>query len=198
MGLSLYIFLNSYLLQVILNLSIINLKKMRMQNMLKQLKAVFTMIVVVMTITATYAQDATIKDEDLRKYAIVMDSIDAMKTTIQKEYNALIQGEELMAGGRRFVEIQSAAGDSVKLNELAVTDEEKMVYNNIQAKYEELTAEFKENYTTLIKDELGGTLYNNITKALRSDEAVKARYEEILAEVKQAAGEAATEADIEG
>src|SRR5690606_26377214 len=129
--------------------------------------------------------DAEINDEDLKKYAMVMDSIYAMKSNIQKEYNALIQNEELMAGGRRFVEIQSAAKDSTKLAELEVTDEEMMVYNNIQAKYEEMTAEFKESYTTLIKDDLGGTAYNKITKAINSDAAVKSRYQEILAEVKQ-------------
>lgn len=170
---------------------------MRRQNMSKQLKAVFMTVVAVMAFTVTYGQDEQIQEEDLRKYAVVMDSIDAMKSNIQKEYNTLIQSEDLMAGGRRFVEIQSAAGDSVKLEELDVTEEEMMVYNNIQAEYQDMTATFKENYTSLIKEELGGTLYNQITKALRSDAALKARYEEILTEVKQASGEN-VETDVEG
>lgn len=169
-----------------------------MQNTWSRLRTVFMTILAVTAFTAVYAQDAEINDEDLKKYAMVMDSIDAMKSNIQKEYNALIQNEELMAGGRRFVEIQSAAKDSTKSAELEVTDEEMMVYNNIQAKYEEMTAEFKESYTSLIKDELGGALYNDITKALRSDADLKARYEEILAEIKKGSDNEGTEADVEG
>lgn len=163
-----------------------------MQNRLSRVRTFFMTILAVAAFTAVQAQDAEISDVDLEKYAMVMDSIDAMKANIQKEYNALIQGEELMAGGRRFVEIQAAVKDSAKLAEIEVTEEEMMVYNNIQAKYEEMTAEFKENYTNLIKDELGGTLYNQITKALRSDAEVKARYEEILAEVKKGSDDAET------
>lgn len=169
-----------------------------MQNRMSRVRTFFMTILAMVAFTTVQAQDAEISDVDLEKYAVVMDSIDAMKATIQKEYNALIQGEELMAGGRRFVEIQAAVKDSVKLAEIEVTEEEMMVYDNIQAKYEEMTAEFKESYTALIKDDLGGALYNEITKALRSDAEVKARYEAILAEVKKRSGDAEIEAGLEG
>jgi hypothetical protein len=131
-----------------------------------------------------FAQDEEITDEELRKYAVVMDSIDIMKENIQTEYNAMIQEEELMQGGRRFVEIQKVGEDSVRLTELNVTEMEMEAFHKIQEKYEEMTNEFKENYTNLIKEDLGASLYNKITKALRQDEEVKRRYEEILAEVK--------------
>ena len=162
---------------------------MNMQNTSKQFRLFFIALFAVMVTGSFYntasAQDEEVTDEELRQYAMVMDSIDAMKANIQKEYNDLIQAEELMQGGRRFVEIQGAANDSVKLNELQVTDEELAAYDTIQQKYEEMTATFKENYTNLIKDELGGTLYNKITKALNKDQELKARYQEILSEVKE-------------
>ena len=170
-----------------------------MQNNLKQMKTIIMAFVVVIIsgsfFSTAYAQDEEVTEEELEKYAMVMDSIDAMKNKIQEDYNELIQSEELMQGGRRFVEIQGAAKDSVKLNELSVTQEERMVYDNIQAKYEEMTAEFKNKYTALIKDELGGTLYNKITKALNSDPELKARYEEILSNMQEegAGGEDAVE-----
>lgn len=174
---------------------------MNMKNNLKQLKIFSVMLFSIIAFTSQFnaaqAQDEEITDEELKTYAVVMDSIDAMKATIQKELNDLIQSEELMDGGRKYVEIQGAADDSVKLKELEVTDEEMMVYNNIQAKYEEMTNEFKENYTTLIKDDLGGTAYNKITKAINSDAAVKSRYQEILAEVKQKREAGGTEEEVE-
>lgn len=134
--------------------------------------------------TSALAQNEEVTDEELRKYAVVMDSIDAMKETIQTDYNAMIQDEELMQGGRRFVEIQKVGDDSVKLTEMNVTEMELEAFNNIQQKYEEMTADFKESYTNLIKEDLGAALYNKITKALKEDEEVKSRYETILSDVK--------------
>jgi hypothetical protein len=43
---------------------------------------------------------------------------------------------------------------------------------------------YHEQYTNLIKDELGAAAYNKITKAIRADNEVKERYESILEEVK--------------
>ena len=174
---------------------------MKMRHTYKQFKMPFIAMVFVMLagfFSAAVAQSDEITDDELQTYAMVMDSIDAMKQTIQREYNNLIQAEDLMQGGRRFVEIQGASEDSVKLQELAVTDEERMAYDNIQAKYEELTAEFKDNYTTLIKDELGGTAYNKITKAISSDQEVKTRYQEILSQVKKERTDENPEGDVEG
>lgn len=172
-----------------------------MRNTYKQFQMfLIAMVAIILSgsFSAAVAQGEEITDEELQTYAMVMDSIDAMKANIQREYNDLIQAEELMQGGKRFVEIQGASEDSVKLQELGVTEEERMAYDNIQAKYEELTAEFKQNYTTLIKDELGGTAYNKITKAISSDQEVKTRYQEILSQVKKEKAEENPEGDVEG
>ncbi len=172
-----------------------------MRNTYKQFQMfLIAMVAVILTgsFSTAVAQADEITDEELQTYAMVMDSIDAMKATIQREYNDLIQAEELMQGGKRFVEIQGASEDSLKLQELGVTEEERMAYDNIQAKYEELTAEFKTNYTSLIKDELGGTAYNKITKAISSDQEVKTRYQEILSQVKKERTDENPEGDVEG
>lgn len=178
---------------------------MSTQNTFKQFGLFFIAVVAIIfsgaLFTGASAQaEEEVTDEELQTYAMVMDSIDAMKENIQEEYNNLIQAEELMQGGRRFVEIQGAIQDSLKLKELEVTEEEKMAYENIQAEYEVMTAEFKENYTNLIKDELGGTAYNKITKAISSDGEVKTRYEAILSKIKEEKGEdtAETEENVEG
>ncbi|MDQ3393573.1 MAG: hypothetical protein M3512_05605 [Bacteroidota bacterium] len=132
--------------------------------------------------SSTFAQ--SVSDDELNKYAVVMDSIDAMKRNIQDDYNAMIQEEELMQGGRRFVEIQQVGDDSVRLTELNVTEMELEAFNKIQEKYTEMTTDFKESYTNLIKEDLGAALYNKVTKALKDDSEVKNRYDSILEEVK--------------
>lgn len=147
-----------------------------------------TLLLLAITVSTAIAQDKEITDEELTTYAVVMDSIDVMKQKIQDDLNEMIQGEDAMKGGRRYLEIQKAAGDPAKLEELEVTEEEQMVYDNIQAKYDELTAAFKDSYTKLIQDELGGTLYNDITKALRENGEVKERYDAIAAKQKESKG----------
>ncbi|MGI8599311.1 MAG: hypothetical protein ACR2KB_08650, partial [Chitinophagaceae bacterium] len=136
----------------------------------------------ILATTSTFAQ--SVSDDELRQYAVVMDSIDAMKQNIQEEYNTLIQDEELMQGGRRFVEIQQVGDDSVRLSELNVTEMELETFNKIQEKYVEMTSEFKENYTNLIKEDLGAALYNKVSKAIKEDSEVKNKYDSILEEVK--------------
>lgn len=134
-----------------------------------------------------YAQEEdTVTDEELRKYAEVMAWADDEKEDLEAMYNDLIRENELMNGGKRFVEIKGAIDDSVKLAELEVSEEEMIAYNKIEEENEANVAKFKEVYTEKIKDKevLGASTYNKVGKALKNDEEVKARYEEILAEVK--------------
>ena len=133
------------------------------------------------------AQDDTpITDDELKKYAVVMDYAAQEKERMQKEYNEMIQAEELMKGGRRFQELKGAKGDEAKLAELEATEEEIAAFDGIQTNYQEMVSSFKEVYTAKIKDkeQLGAGLYNRIGKALKADEEVKGRYEAILEGVK--------------
>ena len=149
------------------------------------------------------AQDeAPLTDEELKKYALVMDFADQEKAKLKDSYNAMIQDQELMAGGKRFKELKAAGGDEAKLSEISATPEEIEVFNTIEAANNENIAAFKEAYTAKIKDkeQLGAGLYNRITKALKADADLKARYTAILESVKseRASAEEAGEESSEG
>lgn len=134
----------------------------------------------------TQAQDEEpLTDEDLTKYALVMDFADQEKERLKNDYNDMIQAEDLMDGGRRFKELKEVSDDSVKLAEIA-TPEEIEVFNKIETANNQNIEAFKEAYTEKIKDkdQLGAGLYNDITKALRSDPELKTRYTAILETVK--------------
>ncbi len=157
------------------------------------------LLVMFFGISAAQAQDETpLTDEELKKYALVMDFADQEKLKLKESYNAMIQAEELMAGGKRFKELKEAAGNEVKLAELEVTPEELDVFNKIEAANNENIAAFKTAYTEMIKDkeQLGAGLYNRINKALKSDDELKTRYSAILESVKsERAGLEEQEAD---
>ena len=134
------------------------------------------------TLSAVAQEEAPITDEELTKYAVVMDFADQEKERLKNDYNAMIQAEELMQGGKRFKELKSAGDDEAKLAELEATPEEIEAFNKIETANNENIAGFKEAYTTKIKDkeQLGAGLYNKITKALKTDEELKTRYTTIL------------------
>ena len=145
------------------------------------------------------AQDeAPITDEELNKYALVMDYANQEKGRLKDDYNALIQADELMDGGRRFKELRAAGGDETKLAEIEATPEEIEAFNKIESANNENIATFKEAYTTKIKDkeQLGAGLYNKITKALKTDEELKSRYNIILESVQNE--RASAEEDVAG
>lgn len=125
---------------------------------------------------------AEVSDEELKKYAVVMDSIEVMKSTMADKYNERIKSEASMDGGKRFKAIDECGGDAEKLKAANVTAEELAVYQDIKNYYDSLVNDFKATYPELIKSELlGAATYNKVKKAL-NDAAVKQRYEAVLNE----------------
>jgi hypothetical protein len=153
---------------------------------------------VLFTINTQAQDEEPLTDEELTKYAVVMDFADLEKEKLKTDYNSMIQEEELMDGGRRFKELKAAGGDEAKHAEIEATPEEIEAFNKIEAANNENIAAFKEAYTTKIKDkeQLGAGLYNRITKALKTDEELKTRYTAILETAKSE--RAAAEEAIEG
>ncbi|MDN5202422.1 hypothetical protein QQ008_13630 [Fulvivirgaceae bacterium BMA10] len=160
---------------------------MNMDLIRKVKTALFGTLLLSLFMTAQVsAQDDEITDEDLKKYALVMDFADVEKGKMGAKYNELIKAEELMKGGRRFKELKDTKGDSTKLQEIGATAEELEIFNRIETSYEEMVANFKAQYTEKIKDkeQLGASLYNKINRGLKSDPDLKSRYKDILAAVK--------------
>ena len=135
------------------------------------------------------AQDE-ITDEQLRRYALLKEVIDLMKKDISTEINAMIKAQEGI-NGKRYVEISKTKGDEAKLAELNATD--------LEIKFLQLTNDLKNDRTDAIKTVntaiatkmVGkkGKVYKRIKDALAADEAVKARYDAIVAIIKMKDGE---------
>lgn len=131
------------------------------------------------------AQDTEITDEDLQNYAVVMQKVDEMKVDLKAKTSELVKGNELMDGGRRFNAIKGAGEDEAKLTELEVTEEELAAFNEINESIAGMKAEFKTNYTAVIKDNLGVGTFNKVKKALKADADLKTKYESIVASLDQ-------------
>ncbi|MFY0626620.1 MAG: hypothetical protein JXR07_10005 [Reichenbachiella sp.] len=118
-----------------------------------------------------------ITDEEILKYVSVMAQIDTLKVAMKSKTNDLVKGNELMDKGRVFNAIKKTKGDSVAIAALEISPEQLAAYTEITATIDQMTAEFKENYTGLIKNDLGASVYNKIKKGLKSDAELKTRYD---------------------
>ena len=130
------------------------------------------------------AQSEEVSDENLRRYAILMETVDAMKSEISVTLNEMIKNQEGMSG-KRFSELSKGEGEPASEFEQKFMDTiEEMKKDRIEAIKEvnQLLA------TKMLPD--GGKTYKAIKEALSSDENVKARYEAILAKIQKPVDEA--------
>lgn len=148
-------------------------------------KWIFSLVMLVAFQMSAFAQDE-VSDEEIENYIAVMAQIDTLKSEMKSNTNDLVKNNELMDKGRVFNAIKKTNGDSTAIAALEVTPEQIKAYSEISAEIDNMTAAFKEAYTSLIKDDLGASTYNKIKKGLRSDEALKARYDAAMTAYKEA------------
>ena len=132
----------------------------------------------------TMAQDEPeITDEDLYKYALMMQVVDYMKKDISAVVNQMIKDQEGMTG-QRYLELMKAK----KSGDMASVDAKEFEIKFIDV-VEGIKDERKDAIKTVVSElatkmvgERGKT-YKAIKAMLAEDEDLKARYDAILAQV---------------
>lgn len=127
------------------------------------------------------AQDAEITDELLTQYAQVTVKIDSLKSNMKSRISEAVKSNELMEGGKLYNKLNKAKGDEALLAEIGASEEQMAAYTEIQGNITTYKAEFKEQYTAVVKDLIGAGPYNKVKKALKADPALKGKYEDIVA-----------------
>jgi Skp family chaperone for outer membrane proteins len=142
----------------------------------------------IMNVAQAQTSAPAFTDEDLKKYAITMDSVKGMQTTLQAIISEMVQKNTVMSVAR-YNELFKIAADQTKLAEAKATPEEIKFVNDVAEKRKEESARINATYQGLAKDYVGVTKFNAIKKSLASDEAVKAKYEGISKEIGSKGGE---------
>lgn len=129
------------------------------------------------------AQDE-ISDLDLRKYAVLSQSIEFMKKDISIELNKMIKAQEGMTG-KRYKELSATKGDETKLAAVDAKDYEKQFMTIVDKLKTDRTDAIKKVNSDLATKMVGnkGKIYKKIKADLKTDEALKTRYETILSQV---------------
>ena len=155
-------------------------------NGFSRLKSLFVFAFILTMSSTVFAQDEEIEitDEDVKKYAVTMDSLDVMKENVKNVMSEMLKSNEDITIAR-YNELNDAIGDEEKLAELEATEEEVSFIQSVIDKKEELTAQIKPTLTTMVKDYIGSVkMYNAIKKGLKSDEELKAKYDTFMEELK--------------
>lgn len=154
--------------------------------MMKLAKKIVVFCVLATASFSAMAQDE-ISDEALMKYAMMQEVVNYMKKDISVEINNMIKAQEGMTG-QRYQELSKTKGDEAKLAALEAQDWEVKFLEQTNKFKEERIAAIKVVNTELATKMVGdkGKTYKAIKAGIKEDEALKARYEAIVAGLKSA------------
>jgi hypothetical protein len=147
-----------------------------------KVKEFFVILSMVLIGGITQAQDEAITDEDLKKYAVTMDSVQSMTDQLIETISELVKSNEDVSAAR-YNELYKIIDDTTKLTEANATEVEIAFVNQVLARKDEETAKINLAFQSLAKDYVGAKNYNAIKKALKADAELKQKYDSMLAEL---------------
>lgn len=142
----------------------------------------FLITVLSLTTITAFSQDAIVSEEELTKYATVMDSVAEMSVVVQATLSDMVKESEVM-NGTRYNELSKIATDEAKLAEAKATPEEIAFLNEVAEKKKTETLKINQAFQSLAKDYLGAATYNKVKKALAADAELKVKYDSLIEEM---------------
>lgn len=120
----------------------------------------------------------SITDEDLKKYAMTMDSIEGMQETLRQIVAENVQKNTVISV-QRYNELFKIFDDQTKLKEANATPEEITFIKQINDLRTVNLSRINTTYQSLAKDFVGLKAFNAIRKSLNTDKSLKARYDNL-------------------
>ena len=131
----------------------------------------------------TVAQEIT--NQDLYKYAVVMETQDMFKDELSTQVTDYINQQDPAIKNR----YNALAGGEEPAN-----DAEKQFIGQVKSMQSERTGEFSDAFKTMIKRVLGAQTYSAVKKGIANDTEVKERYNTIVQAMRSAADTASASA----
>jgi len=128
---------------------------------------------ILITITAT----AQITNDELKKYIIVMDSIETLKNQLALTTNNLSKNSKMPPG--RFNTLMSIANNDARLAEMKATPEEIAYVKKAAATRDEGTLKFQQAYQSLINGYIGSEVFGRVRNGVKTDTSIRRRYDSL-------------------
>ena len=146
------------------------------------MKAKFSITFLCFLSSLAFAQDVTVTDEELTKYATAMDSINEMSVEVKEMITELVKNNKAVTAAR-YNEISKIIADEAKLTEAKATPEEIAFVKELAVKRDSATVKINQAVQALAKDYVGAATFNKVRKALSTDAALKTKYEALMTEL---------------
>jgi hypothetical protein len=144
---------------------------------------VLSVVFMIAMAASAYAQDAAaVTDDELKKYAVAMDSINELQAELNGTIKTMVTSNPAVSAAR-YNELFKIINDEGKLLDANATTDEINFVKQVIAKREEGTAKIKQTYQSLAKDYVGATAFNKVKKALTTDETLKTKYQGLMDEL---------------
>jgi predicted nucleic acid-binding Zn-ribbon protein len=148
------------------------------------MKASFFLIFsfILVAVAPVAAQDAAVTDDELKRYATAMDSINEMTAALKARITDMVRNGKVITGSR-YNELSKIVADEAKLAEAKATEDEIAFVKQVAATREEETAKINSAFQNLAKEYVGAAVYNKVKKALASDAQLKEKYDALMSEL---------------
>jgi hypothetical protein len=144
---------------------------------------VLSVVFMIAMAASAYAQDvAAVTDDELKKYAVAMDSINELQAELNGTIKTMVTSNPAVSA-TRYNELFKIINDEGKLLDANATTDEINFVKQVIAKREEGTTKIKQTYQSLAKDYVGATAFNKVKKALTTDETLKTKYQGLMDEL---------------
>jgi len=134
-------------------------------------------------VRAQEAESTAVSDDELERYAVMMDSIDEMRVSLLSEISEMVKGNEKISV-TRYNELSKIIDDQEKLTAANATPEEIAAIKEVQERKDSGTVRINDAFKALAKEYVGASTYNKVRKALKDDTEVKSKYQTLLDELK--------------
>lgn len=149
---------------------------------MKFIKVLIPCVMLFMAVETRAQSSTEISDEDLKKYAVTMDSVAAMQQSLRDIVAETVRANTVMEISR-YNELFKIADDSAKMKAANVTAEEIAFLKQIDDLRKVNIERINASYQALAKDYVGLKTFNAIRKSLQSDQTLKARYDKLSSDI---------------
>ena len=149
---------------------------------MKITKVLMACLLILAAVVSKAQTTEKITDEDLKKYAVTMDSVEGMQQTLREIVSTTVQKNTVMPVAR-YNELFKIIDDEAKLKATNATPEEIAFIKDINALREDNIKRINATYQALAKDYVGLKTFNAIRKSLKTDQELKARYDNVSKDV---------------
>lgn len=156
---------------------------------MKRLKFLLPVLMItVISVGRAQTTTPSFTDEDLKKYAITMDSVKGMQQTLTAIISEMVQKNTVMSVAR-YNELFKIMDDQAKLAETKATAQEIQFVKDVADTRAENLTRINSAYQALAKDYVGLKAFTAIKKSIETDQAVKSKYETITKDLDSKGGE---------